>query len=144
MAIRRRFVVESSGKINVAVGWFALSNVLCSREESTALIRNRWYRLHSNCGTIYRVLRFSPLLNSGIQPEEGEIALDWDGYLELWGQQEKTQPKELIITHVSPLQAVACAWLYPDPAIRIGLQVAIVLGGASVVISIIGFLLRGV
>lgn len=142
LVLRRMFVVEENGNAKCSNGWYSISHRLFESAGSRRSFRNRWYRIQSSHGVIYRTLKFSPQLTGSRDSEESEIALDWDGYLILWGGEGKRNAKELLISPASPLALVACAWFFPDPAIRVGIQLAIVLGGASLVLTLVGIALQ--
>jgi len=140
LALRGTFHTNGA-RVPVSPGWFALSH---RYRDATigALSRNRWYKIKSCDGSIYRVLRFSPRLRLCTAEREGTIALDWDGCLELWGGHTGGGPRELLITEASVLEKAACAWNYPDPAVRLALQWALVVGATSIVIGVVGIILN--
>ena len=140
MAIRGSFHTNGA-KVPVSPGWFALSHKYRDADAG-ALCRNRWYRIESCDGTIYRVLRFAPQLRQCTVEREGTIALDWDGCLELWGGHKGGGPRELLITEASVLQKAACAWNYPEPAVRLALQCAFVVGAISIIIGVTGIFMN--
>jgi len=139
MARRARFSIERSGKVPVATGWIAL-NHRYSTSHGGAMVRGKWYKIESSSGSVYRVLRFSPLLRHAQGEFGGEVSLDWDSSLELWGGESASEPRELLVTEASLLQSVGCAWRYPDPAVQLSLRFAIVLGGLSLIISSVGLI----
>ncbi|MHC3995717.1 hypothetical protein ACXWTF_12905 [Thiomicrolovo sp. ZZH C-3] len=122
------------------LGWFALSHRYVGDIKERRKMHGEWFRLKSKEGTIYRVLRFSPRLKGSERKEEGQLLIDWNGWLDLNGHDTKDDAIEIEIAKARPWEYFHLALSHPDPTYRHNSVLAIVglaLGAVSLVVSLI-------
>lgn len=121
-------------KVGIINGWFVISSRWMPDVKERRLFHGRYFKIKSDKGTVYRILRFSPQLKSK-DSEPGEIVIDWVGWLDLWGREEAVDGEiELKFSKVRWWEFPFYAASHPDPAMRI----SALLGIWSVVLGIIG------
>lgn len=120
MRIRHQFRrVPLPGGEHLEVGWFAVSHRFESDASRRRRLRNKWVRLKSDYGTIYRVLRFAPNLAGGPAAAASDLAVDYQGWWELQGL-NVPELKELSIEirQARLWEIMVAHWHHPDPAQR--------------------------
>lgn len=102
------------------IGWFAISYKYISDKKARRKLHGQWCRVQTKYGSVYRVMKFSTELKGlADNSEDGEILIDWHGWLKLTGYGECE--KEAIQVNVRK----AYWWEYfhlglshPDPTYR--------------------------
>lgn len=125
-------------RIGIPLGWMVISHRWMPDKSERRHAHGKWYRLKSNYGTSYRVLRFSANL-AGAPPETiGQLVLDWPAWLELNGYADDMSSQlQLEITKARFWQLPQLAASHPDPAMRL----SSVLGFVSVVLGVLSIVL---
>jgi hypothetical protein len=100
-----------------------------------------WFKIESDHGTIYRVLRFAPDLKGAPATGEGAIAIDWPGWLRLSGFAKQTdEPLKLRLTRSHWWEFSAWMISHPEPSIVLAGIISLIslaLGVISFAISLI-------
>jgi hypothetical protein len=139
--IRGDFTSCSLPNGEVSGGWFAISHQWFDAKVTRRRARGRWYRLESDFGSTYRVLRFAPNIpyDTGDGAPSGGIAIDWDGWLDLQGRDDvDLKPLPLRIRRVRRTESLRLIWRHPDPSQRLALRLALLafaLGALSIVVA---------
>jgi hypothetical protein len=100
-----------------------------------------WFKIESDRGTVFRILRFSVQLKGSPAIGSGQLVIDWPAWLQLHGYEDQVDsPLELKFTRVGwwafPILAVS----HPDPTIRLSGALGVLsfgLGAVSVVLAIV-------
>lgn len=121
------------------LGWFAVRSDWVSEHDRAAL-RGKWYKISCGGNHCYRSLSMDPTLKGSQKTGEGQINIDWDGWLALHGYQKPhEEPLELTIEPANRFQLLTVGHSHPDPGIRAAAIVASVslgLGFLALVISV--------
>jgi hypothetical protein len=96
--------------------------------------------------SVFRVLRFEPTLKfepgSGETRPAGEIWIDWDGWIDLANRAEDMpRSMSLRIRRAPWWQTARLAEKHPDPAYRLAVRVAWILGLISILMGLVSILL---
>lgn len=131
--------VPLPGGEHLPAGWCAVSYRFVEDISQRRRSRNHWYRLRSDYGTIYRVLRFAANLRCGIAGEPSTIAVDYQGWWELQGLKvPEFETLRIGITRAGPVGLLIATWQHPDPnqrmAARLGI-LSVLLGALSLVLA---------
>jgi len=124
----------------VPPAWFVISYRWMSEKKKRRISHGRWYRISSKYDTIYRILRFSPILKGSSKKGEGHIVIDWAGWIDLWDRAEDV--KEPITLSIEPAkwwQYPLLAIAHPDPTHRLAGELGLVslaMGILSLALSI--------
>jgi len=128
-------------KVGIPAGWFVVSWRWMPETLQRRAQHGKWYKITSKHESIYRVLRFSTKLNGGEVKGEGQIVMDWSGWIELSGFANNTNVElTLEITPVSWWKYLVCVLSHPDPIYRLASELAILsvaLGILSVVLAVV-------
>jgi len=125
-------------RITIPLGWMVISHRWMPDKSERRRAHGKWYRLKSNYGTSYRVLRFSPKLAGAPPNITGDLVLDWPAWLELNGYADNVSGQlQLEITKARLWQLPQLAASHPDPAMRL----SSLLGFVSVVLGILSIVL---
>lgn len=128
---------ESSTNAN---GWFVVSHRWVPEKKRRRRLYGTWHKIQSDHATIYRIIRFSPSLKGTEKSQEGEIVLDWGGWLALSDYPEEHATKmQLVITKAKLCELVYAGVKHPDPAFRLASWLALLsifLGIISVILTI--------
>lgn len=123
------------------LGWVAISHRYVDDVKQRREMYGEWYRLKSKEGTIYRVLRFSPRLKGTANAEEGQLLIDYNGWLELTGHSPKrNESVEIEITKAKRWQYMQLSLSHPDPTYRHNSVLALIGVGLGVLSLVISFL----
>ena len=119
----------------LSLGWCAISHRhFCTKSERRRLTGN-WICIRSEHAKIYRVLRFSATLRADVESNNGDLVLDYDGWLKLSDFIESTpEALQVTIDKVRWWQLPFCAIGHPDPSYRLSSWLGII----SVVLGLIG------
>lgn len=128
--------------VGIPAGWFVISHRYMPERLSRRFAHGRWYKISSAEGSIYRILRFSPNLVGSPGPNnEGQIVLDWPGWLDLHGRAENVDaPLNLTYSEVKWWSYPKMAIVHPDPTVRLAGELGLLssaLGVLSVALAII-------
>jgi hypothetical protein len=112
--------------------------------------RNTWVELKSSGGKVYRTIKGAGSLDI----PRGAVELDYEAVLELnldrqqitsdTASDEASVPFRNCDLKVRPIwwwEKVVAHWKHPDPAFRVPLQLALILGSLSLITSILGLIL---
>ena len=125
-------------RISIPIGWMVISHRWMPEKPERRRAHGKWYRIKSNHGTSYRVLRFSPNLAGAPSHTTGDLVLDWPAWLELNGYADDVADSlQLEITKARLWQLPQVAASHPDPATRL----ASMLGLVSVALGILSIVL---
>lgn len=140
MTVRGTFSRVSPAKfadtVGIPLGWFVISYRWVESKSERRKSHGRWFKLQTESGTVFRVLRFSANL-TGSPGKPGEIVLDYPAWLDLHGRAENVdRPIEIAIAPARWWQSARLAVSHPDPSIRLAGWLAILsvgLGFVSVI-----------
>ena len=108
----------------LALGWFAISHLWeedkLTRRESYSMT----FKIKSKHGKIFRTLRFSPRLKGTPKQGQGQILIDWHGWLTVCEDLHERDDVELTITRANVLEVFLHSTSHPDPAYRHSMAVA--------------------
>lgn len=143
-AFEAEFSLTHAGEGRVPVGWFSISHrwhELGSgrgreSKRNRRGLRGRWFSISSYKGTVYRILKYDPTLGITKNHKAGEMGLDWDGRISL--SDHPDGEVRLKVAPVGRLMTLRCAWDHPNPTDRLAFRIALVLGGLSVFLGIVG------
>ncbi len=128
-------------KIGIPPAWFVISYRWMSSKKKRRISHGQWYRITSEFETIYRILRFSPNIKGGSKQGEGQIVLDWPGWIDLFGRAEDVDGTiELRIAPARWWEYPKLALAHPDPTHRLAGELgllSVALGILSIVLAII-------
>lgn len=109
-------------------------------KSSRRLTHGRWFKIKSEEGEIFRILRFSASLEGSPNSGKGQIVIDWPGWLDLFGRAENVDgPIDLEFSEARWWQFPRLAVSHPDPTIRLsGLLglLSVALGILSVILAV--------
>ena len=135
----RKSPAEFAEKLGIPVGWIVISHRYMPDRVSRRHAHGRWYKVSSEHGNIFRILRFSANL-PGTADSPGEMVVDWPGWLDLHGRAEVvTQPLDLKISKVSWWAYPKMALAHPDPTVRLAGELgllSVALGLLSIVLAL--------
>lgn len=127
-------------RIGIPLGWMVISHRWMPDKSERRRAHGKWYRLKSEHGTSYRVLRFSPNLPGAPPDTIGNLVVDWPAWLELNGYSDDVSGSlQLEITKAHLWQLPQLAASHPDPAIRLSSMlgfVSVILGVLSIVLAL--------
>jgi len=108
---------------SLPLGWAVISHHLMPNQQDRRLAYGKWHKFQSKHTHVFRVLRFSPQLGTGMnrsKTENAGLVIDWMGWLELSNHQEKVDvPLKLKITPVSSCLLPFLILKHPDPTHRL-------------------------
>lgn len=113
--------------------YFGISQHLLDKK--TKFTTGNWYRIKSNYGTIYRVLRYQPRLSAGKGEKTAAISLDYDGGRILGFSGKEEDIVNINIRKLYIHEYIIAGLKHPDPSYRL----ASWLGLIALIISIIDF-----
>lgn len=126
--------------INLPLGWTVISHRWMPDKSARRHAHGKWFRLKSDFGISYRVLRFSPNLPGSPANGIGDLVLDWPAWLELNGYADDVSGElELEITKARAWQIIQLATSHPDPAMRLSSAlglISVVLGILSIALAV--------
>ena len=136
----RKSTIGSVQEIGLPHGWFAISHLLVPKMTERRRLHGKWCKLTTNKGTIYRVLRFSPHLKSTSE-DAADIVLDWVGWINLNGQDEKINtPLQITIEESRWFEIPKQALGHPEPSYRLASLIALIslcLGLLSIALGVL-------
>lgn len=125
-------------KVGIPLGWFVISHRLMESKQERRESHGRWFKLKTNEGTVFRVLRFSPNLTSA-KGKSAEIVLDYPAWLDLYGRAENVDaPLDISITRARWWESPKLAVSHPDPSIRLAGWLAVISVSLGVVSVVLG------
>lgn len=111
---------------SVPPGWFAVSHRWIDGKGERRKLHGRWFRIASESGSCFRVLKMVASLRGTKGAAEGDICLDWGAWLNLDGYAENTSGElPLRISPATWLDMPAIAMSHPDPGYRISAKLAL-------------------
>jgi hypothetical protein len=138
---KRASLMIQDSRIDLAAGWFAVSHNWVQEKSTRRTDHGKWHRIASDSGVVYRILRFSPNLKRDDKREEGDIVIDWMGWMDLSGRVEDVdQPLSLKVRRAHWWELPRCGLTHPDPSYRLSAALALlsaVLGIVSVVVALL-------
>ena len=79
------------------IGWFAIRSDWVPKDNRPKL-RGKWHKISCGRHSCYRALSMDPTLKGSMKMREGQIRIDWDGWLALHGNESPDRaPAELTI-----------------------------------------------
>lgn len=139
LPFKRVSPLEFAQKVGIPMGWFLVSHRLLPKMKDRRELHGKWCRIESNRGIVYRVIRFSPRLQSA-GTEARDIVIDWQAWIDLYGREEDvSSPIELTVTKARWFQYPVLGLRHPDPSYRLATLISLgsaVLGVLSVVLGV--------
>ena len=108
----------------LALGWFAISHRWTDDVQKRRASYGSIYKISSSKGSIYRNLKFSPRLKGSAKQQQGQILIDWYGWICLNVSGEESEPETLTIKKASILETFYYTTTHPDPAYRHSMALA--------------------
>ncbi len=121
-------------------GWFAISHLFVEDKTARRKAYGQWHRIKTTHGTIYRVLRFAPNLKGSAKQGEGEMLIDWNGWLSLTGLGGADDSLEVEVEKAAWWEYFHLAFSHPDPMYRYNATFAFVGFALGVVSLAVAFL----
>ncbi|MDE2335848.1 MAG: hypothetical protein KGL10_00895 [Alphaproteobacteria bacterium] len=142
--IKSQFTRVSPAKfaetIGIPMGWFVISHRWMPDKKQRRLSHACWFKIKSAHGEIYRILRFSANLPGSPSLEQGDIVLDWLGWIDLFDRAEEVEgPIELEISEAKWWNWQTLAVSHPDPSMKLAARIALLsfwLGILSFILSV--------
>jgi hypothetical protein len=123
----------------IPLGWFVISHRWVEPKLERRRYHGKWFKLSSELGSVYRVLRFSARL-AGAPGKLGDIVIDYPAWLDLHGRAENVEgPLELRFEPARWWQVYSLATSHPDPSFRLAgwlATLSVALGIVSVALAI--------
>ena len=82
-SFKRMSPAKFAESIGIPLGWMVISHRWMPDKSERRRAHGKWYRIKSQGGVSYRVLRFSANLTGAPPDNTGDIVLDWPAWLEL-------------------------------------------------------------
>lgn len=83
-------------------------------------MHGRWFRIRIQEREIYRILRFAPNLKGSKKRGEGEMFVDWPGWIELSDHEAETErPLDLVLEEAGWWRFPQFVMSHPDPMFRL-------------------------
>lgn len=118
-------IAPSINAEQLALGWFAISHRFIEGKKTRRNSYGVIYKIKSKDGSvIYRTLRFSPRLKGSTRTGEGQILLDWQGWINLSDIDTEKEALELKITKANLFGRIYHSMSHPDPIYRHSMKVA--------------------
>jgi hypothetical protein len=98
--------------------------------------RGKWFKISSDKGAIYRLLKFNP--NLKLVDDKSEMAIDWQGFIEL--SDFATDLPESLNLELKPanfFETIIANMKHPDAGVRAAYKLSLFLGLLSLVISLV-------
>lgn len=108
----------------LTLGWVAISHRFLDDKQSRRGAFGKVYKIKSEHGVIYRNFKFSPRLKGSAKKGEGQILLDWQGWLDLCNIECENDSIELSIKKANVFEEFFHSVTHPDPAYRHSMAVA--------------------
>jgi hypothetical protein len=107
-------------RVGIPAGWFVVSHRWLPEKSERRISHGRWFKIKSEHGEVFRILRFSPNLEGGPTKGDGEMVLDWPAWLQLFGYADNVDGS-------LPLELSRAQWWHwpklavshPDPVVRL-------------------------
>jgi hypothetical protein len=123
----------------LVLGWFAISHRWMSEKQIRRNAYGTVYKIKSEHGVIYRNLRFSPRLKGSSAKSEGQMLIDWQGWITLCDIDCENTKVEIEIKKANALEMFYHSITHPDPSYRHSMAVARVGLYISVISLILAF-----
>jgi len=138
----RKSPVNFFNDTNSPIGWTVVSHRWVTEKKERRNTHGRWHKISSDNGSIYRILRYSVNLKGSNKTNNGEIVLDWIGWIDLYGREEEVnEPLNLKIKTVKWWEIIFCGFSHPDPSYRLATLLAVISVGLGVLSVVIAFFL---
>lgn len=128
---------------HIKSGWIAVSHMHIRDKKERRNSRGVWYKIE-NKGTgkhTYRILKFSPTLESHTTEGPAGVVMDWDGWLEVNNFSEDLPEKATLnFRPCNRWEQFKAAWFHPDRSYRLARRIAIILGLTSLVLGSISLI----
>lgn len=125
-------------KVGIPLGWIVVHYDHIPAKADRRIAHGEWFEISSGRAKIYRLLRFSPNVKKGGAATNGEIVIDWIGWIDLYVRDEEVAGPILLKLRRVPWWKRPWVYLkHPDPAVRLSGW----LGWASVILGVIALLL---
>ena len=132
---------QYSEQKEVPAGWFVISSQWFADKPARRISHGKWYRIKSESGCVYRILRFSPNLKGSPKIGSGQIVLDWPGWIDLNGRSgNESKQIELSISRAPWWKFFILPFSHPDPSYRLAALlglISILLGVLSLILTLI-------
>lgn len=131
--IKATFSWKISKEKNLQNGWFAINHNWIKMEKRRRF-HGKWFKLKSEYGTSFRILKFDPHLKK-YDEKKGQIDIDWQAWIKLFGF-FNTTPKllQLEIRKVRFWEYPFVGFTHPDPTVRLNCFLA----ALSIILGIVG------
>jgi hypothetical protein len=122
----------------IPVGWFVVSVRLLDKSERR-IGHGKWHKIMAGRRRIYRILRFSTSLSEPQDDTEGQIVLDYMGWIDLAGRLDDIPTSLALTVRKARFWEVifCCGNSHPDPSYRLAFQLALYLGLLSVLLGLL-------
>ena len=102
--------------VAIPAGWVVISHLWVSDRPERRRTTGKWFKIESDQGRVYRLVRFSPKLKGSPKAGSGELVMDWTAWLRLTGFAEDTDVELNLKFTRSPWWAFP-AWMltHPEP-----------------------------
>lgn len=141
-AFTRKSSAELIEKSGLPLGWVAVSWRWIPDKQHRRHAHGKWYRLKSDHGVTYRVLRFSGNLSGSQKTDQWDLVIDWPAWLELSSHAEDVPVSlEIELTRTSIWRSPQLAFSHPDPTIRLATGLGVLsfgLGILSLALAVVG------
>lgn len=118
-------IAPSKNVEQLALGWFAISHRFIQGKNERRKSHGVIYKIKSKDGSvIYRTLKFSPRLKGSVNTGEGQILLDWQGWINLTDIDTENDAIELKISKANLFGRIYHSMSHPDPIYRHSMKVA--------------------
>jgi hypothetical protein len=120
-------------RVGIPAGWFVISHRWISDKSTRRLAHGRWFKIKSGEAEVFRILRFSPNLEGSPAKGTGQIVMDWNGWLDLFGRADDVVgPIELEFSEARWWHFPRLAVSHPDPTVRMSGILALVSVGLGI------------
>lgn len=116
----RKSSAEFAEKNGLPLGWVAVSWRWLPDKRQHRRSHGHWYRLKSDHGVTYRVLRFSGNLSGSEKSKQWDMVIDWPAWLDLSGHAEDVpEALQIELKPTSIWRSPQLAFAHPDPTVRL-------------------------
>lgn len=127
-------------KIGIPDGWVVISHRWVPTMPERRRTTGNWFKIESDNGTVFRVVRFSPNLQGSPATGRGQLVIDWSAWLRLSGFAEDTStPLKLKFTRSRWWNFWAWMITHPEPTVALSGLISLIslgLGIVSLVLAI--------
>lgn len=124
------------------IGWFAVSHHCIPDKKERRLTTGKWFCIRSEHSKVYRVLRFFPRLAFNKTDKQGQIIMDYSGWLKLSDFPEDTElALQLSIRRAKKHEYLHCLLSHPEPSFRLAGWLAVISVGLGLIGLITGLII---